>query len=121
VIATWIDPLGRTVVLYADSWYGHVCVEHPNLHDQIHLAQTAIDHPEHIRLDASFAERESYYRPVWLAKRRTLLKVSIEFDAPDEYDQIVGTVVTAFPTTIVKQGESRRWPERLKSGTYPGS
>jgi hypothetical protein len=110
VIATWIDPLGRTVVLYEDTWYDHICVEHPNLRDQIHLVQATIEHPEGIYFDAAYVERESYYRPMWLAKRRTLLKVSVEFEAPDEYDQLVGTVVTAYPTASVKQGESHRWP-----------
>jgi len=110
VIATWVDPLDRTVLLYEDTWYDHVCVEHPNLHDLIHLVQVTIEHPERINFDAAFAKRESYYRPVWLAKRRTLMKVSVEFDAPDAYDQIVGTVVTAYPTVSVKQGETRRWP-----------
>ena len=92
-------------MLHEDTWLDHICVEHPNLHDQIHLVQATTEHFERIWYDAAFAERESYDRPVWLAKRRTLMNVSVEFDAPDEYDQIVGTVVTAYPTASVKQGD----------------
>jgi hypothetical protein len=69
------------------------------------LAQAAIEQPSiGIYQDAQFANREVYYRLT--TPRTRYLKVVVEFDGDE------GTLVTAIPTNIPKDGEVLLWPSR---------
>lgn len=65
-----------------------------------------------IARDAERDSRESYYRVGALGGHYAglFLKVSVQFVTPDENGAIQGTVITAYPTRRIKQGEDMLWP-----------
>lgn len=109
VIACWDDPLGRSVTLYQDR-FDHIEQDHGDMADSVHLIQAVVEHPAVIRHDEVHPDRESYYRTFPEIDPTTFVKVSVEFEPPDEYGLVVGTVITAFQTPRLKRGELPKWP-----------
>jgi len=94
MIATWIDPLGRSVTLYRGTWFDPICTEHAAMWDNEHLVQDTIEHPDAIYADVEDPSRECSYRTVPSSDPRMLIKTCVEFEPPDEFGEVAGFVVT---------------------------
>ncbi len=110
MIACWDDPLGRSGTRSQDR-YDHIEQDHGDMEGSVHLIQAAIEHPDVIRSDELHPDRESYYRAITESGDIIFIKVSIEFEPPDDYGLVAGTVITAFQTPRLKRGEQPKWPK----------
>jgi|SRR6267143_5710226 len=91
------DPLGQEVRLKESCYRLHILLEHPELLDVNHIANT-ITSPDLIAYDAVDLQRLVYYRTYQVQPQRWM-KVIVE----------QGEVVTAYRARRLKQGEIRRW------------
>ena len=105
------DPLGRSIRLMRPQWEGHIIA--PGRHTELVSEERAVEqvllHPEHITHDATYPHRENYYRRGDLRppRDRLYLKVCVEFWGTGA-SEIVGEVVTAYPTGRLGKGEVPR-------------
>lgn len=107
-----IDPRGRIIVLSVQQWVTHILPEHAELLGRETEIHVALKYPDIIASDIDHAARESYYRRGFVGGRRgiLLLKVCVQFAPCDDEGIVRGTVITAYPTRRVKQGERAVWP-----------
>jgi hypothetical protein len=91
------DPLGQEVRLTESCYQLHILLEHPELSDISHIADTTAS-PDFITQDAVDPQRLVYYRTYQVQPQRWL-KVVVE----------QGEVVTAYRVRRLKQGETMRW------------
>jgi hypothetical protein len=91
------DPHGHEVRLTENSYRLHILLEHPELVDINHIADT-ITSPDLITQDAVDPQRLVYYR-TYQAQPQRWMKVVVE----------QGEVVTAYRVRRLKQGETIQW------------
>jgi len=109
VVGSWDDPFGRSITLYKRR-LDHIEEDHGEMGNAVHLIQAAIERPVTIRRDAVHPDRESFYVLAPALGPQMYVKVSVEFELPDHYGIVVGTIITAFPTPRLKRGEQPIWP-----------
>ena len=56
-----IDPLGRRIILYDRTWYGHILRGHPDVADYRHGIRHAVENPDEIRYSTSDTDCRVYY------------------------------------------------------------
>ena len=91
------DPLGQEVRLTESCSKLHILLEHPELGDVNHIADT-IASPDLITHDAVDPQRLVYYR-IYQVQPQRWMKVVVER----------GEVVTAYRVRRLKQGETMQW------------
>jgi len=91
------DPRGHAVRLTENCYRLHILLEHPELVDVNHLADT-ITSPDVITQDVVDPQRLVYYRTYQVQPQRWM-KVVVEH----------GEVVTAYRVRRLKQGETIQW------------
>ena len=91
------DPRGHAVRLTENCYRLHILLEHPELIDVNHIANT-ITSPDLITQDAVDPQRLVYYR-TYQAQPQRWIKVVVE----------QGEVVTAYRVRRLKQGETMLW------------
>ena len=91
------DPRGDAVRLSEKCYRLHILLEHPELVDVNHIADT-ITSPDLITQDAVDPQRLVYYR-TYQAQPQRWMKVVVE----------QGEVVTAYRVRRLKQGETIQW------------
>ena len=91
------DPRGHAVRLTENCYRLHIFLEHPELVDVNHIADT-ITSPDLITQDAVDPQRLVYYR-TYQAQPQRWMKVVVEH----------GEVVTAYRVRRLKQGETIQW------------
>jgi hypothetical protein len=57
------DPLGRTIVLYDRTWYGHIVKAHPEMAAARPLIEQTVRSPDQIRHSQSDPNCRIYYGP----------------------------------------------------------
>lgn len=111
VLFVCADRLGREIVLYEDTWYDHILVDHPRMANRVDALEQTITRPDRITRDRFIPERECYYRTGILPPpdKRYYLKVVIEFVGvgPDGIER--GIVVTAYPSPHIAPDEAHLW------------
>lgn len=107
------DQWGRTITLAQARWQGHILVNHPEMAGQEAIVQQTLTDPICVNHDKDFPDRENFYRPFVFRPPRTLayMKVCVEFRNRAFGQGARGEVVTAYPTTSIKQGEARKWSQ----------
>ena len=91
------DPRGHEVRLTENCYRLHILLEHPELVDINHIADT-LTSPDLITQDAVDSQRLVYYR-TYQAQPQRWMKVVVE----------QGEVVTASRVRRLKQGETIQW------------
>jgi hypothetical protein len=91
------DPRGHEVRLTENCYRLHIFLEHPELGDVSHIADT-ITSPDLITQDAVDPLRLVYYR-TYQAQPQRWMKVVVE----------QGEVITAYRVRRLKQGETIQW------------
>jgi hypothetical protein len=100
-----VDPRGWTITCTQEQWQAHVVARHPIMAGREGEARACIEHPnEGIFQDARRVSRQVYYR--LRDDGRLYTKVVIEIVGDKQ-----ARVVTAFPTSAGKKGETQIWPE----------
>lgn len=79
------DPLGRQVVLYERTWYGHILKGHPEVANARSLAERAVASPIEIRYSKSDPDCRLYYGPA--QRKGVMIQVVV--------DVAIGAVKTA--------------------------
>jgi hypothetical protein len=91
------DPRGHEVQLTENCYRFHILLEHPELVDINHIADT-ITSPDLIAQDVVNPERTVYYRTYQTQPQRWMKVVAEQ-----------GEVVTAYRVRRLKQGETIQW------------
>jgi hypothetical protein len=106
-----IDKQGREVVLTEECWHSHILPYHPILRAAERSIELALIDPHRLMRDAERTNRECFYRHQALATFPHLyLKVVVGYRLVGPSGILIGSVVTAFPTTRFKAGEQQLWP-----------
>ncbi len=107
-----VDPRGRIVTLTVRQWTVHILPEHDEMVGREAEINAALEHPDLIASDVDHVSRDSYYRRGPFGGRHpgVLLKVCVQWASLDDDGIVRGTVITAYPTRRVKQGERVVWP-----------
>ncbi len=107
------DQWGRTIALAQDQWRDHILAAHPEMTGRAAVVRQTLTNPICVNQDKDFPDRENFYRPFVIRPPRTLayLKVCVEFRNRPFGRAPRGEVVTAYPTTTIKQGEPRKWSQ----------
>lgn len=98
------DPRGKIVICTEERWYGHILSSRQFMAAQQDIVKAAITNPTFgIFEDAQFPNRCIYYYRQEKSPVR-YMKVVVTVQESGPY-----TVVTAFPTDSMKQGENWIW------------
>ena len=110
-ILSFTDRWGRTIVLSDEAW-SHILAEHAEMVGQESAVDMTVAAPERVMTDVDVPHRLSFYRTGVLPGRyrRWFLKVCAHFSPPDDAGNIIGEIVTAYPTPNLKRGETQLWP-----------
>ncbi|MDQ3692522.1 MAG: hypothetical protein M3464_02690 [Chloroflexota bacterium] len=99
------------VILTKDCWQTHILPYHPILDDEEQSVELALIDPHRLMRDAEYTNRECFYRHRALSNFPHLyLKVVVHYRRVGTSGRLMGSVVTAFPTTRFKAGEQQLWP-----------
>ncbi len=111
IVLHCFDPLGREIVGRRGRWEAHIHVRHPEIDGHFDAVRGTLERPEIIAIDAVHPERRTYYQRGALPSPYDplYLKVCVGFYQRGPLG-IVGTIITAYPTTRVGNGETREWP-----------
>jgi hypothetical protein len=111
ILRSCADRFGREIVLYEDTWYGHIVGEHAEMAGQIDELELTIAHAERVTQDQSFADRQCYYRNGHLPwpYDRDYLKVVVELEDFGVDRPLGGVVVTAYPVEAIPRREAPIW------------
>jgi hypothetical protein len=110
-LLSFVDRWRRVIVLTEDAW-SHILDEHAEMEGQEGAVDATVTAPERVTNDASVPERVCFYRSGVLPGRYRpwYVKVVVHFSMPDETGTVVGEIVTAYATPVLKRGETRIWP-----------
>lgn len=106
------DRWGRLVIARSDRWTGHIEAKHAELVGRSAEVEATIRQPDFVTFDATYPDRENFYRFGALPHLSHLyLKVCVGFGpvAISPRD-LGGSVITAYPTPDVGRGEVQKWP-----------
>jgi hypothetical protein len=108
------DPLGRTIALLDEIWYGKILRDHAELGGALWAVESTLRDPALITYDKAYENREVYYKRVTLPAPwgHSLLKVVVEFLAPSGGGIVSlhdGEVITAYSAYNVNPDEEYRW------------
>lgn len=103
----WVvrDRWSRDVVLFEDTWHGHIVPGHAALRGNEAAVARAIEKPHCVMHDAIDERRECFYARTLPGFKGFYIKVVVEFQPNQE-----GVVVTAYTTTGFRDDEVKRWP-----------
>ena len=104
------DRWGREVVLYEDTWYDKILVDHPEMADGLDAIETVLTNPDRVNFDAMHNTGENFYRYGVLRYSHDsfYLKVVVRFEVRD--GRMRGIVISAYPTRHHGQGDERmKW------------
>ena len=107
------DVQGRVVVLTSERWNWHIVPNHAALAGNEQCVVQALQDPFCIMDDVDRpGVVENFYRPFTLPRPydRTYLKVPVEYRRDPATGNVMGRVLTAYPTNQVKDGENQIWP-----------
>lgn len=113
------DQWGREVILSRGCWHGHILgtSQHLELQGFHESVKATITNPEAVNYDVDYdaatRQVENYYRRFKEGPpsfRGAWVKVCVEFKQRGFTRAIVGHVVTAYATNVLKAGEKRKWP-----------
>ena len=106
---TATDRDGIAVACYHDAWENHIADEHPEMASQQGAVATTIRDPVFIYQSDRHASRKIFYRPFILSPPyfQSYLRVVIEYRGTGTNRR--GTVVTAFPSANIRQGDILIW------------
>jgi hypothetical protein len=100
-------------VLYDDTWYDTILVDHVEIPDDLSIIEQALSHPDRVNFDAYHSNGENFYRQGLLQRvsSRRYLKVVVRFESTDLTP--VGTVISAYGVpNYLRAGERRKWGTR---------
>ncbi len=101
------DRWGRSVLGRRQRWEGHVRPRHAELDDHFDAVRATIEEPEVVTFDATYPDRENFYRFGALPGHdRLYLKVCVGYGETG----VSATLITAYPTGIIGRGEAQKWP-----------
>jgi hypothetical protein len=107
------DPWGRLVIARQQRWDDHIAGGHPELINQYEAVETVIRVPDRVMHDATFGNRENFYRALAGPPRYAgkWLKVCIAYGPGNFFGTFqAGEVVTAYITSKIGKGERQKWP-----------
>lgn len=107
------DRWGREVVLYEDTWYDKILVDHPIMDGQLDAVEQSLSNPDRVNYDAKYGSGENYYLYDVLQYpiEGFYLKVVVRFETHEGVS--MGTVISAYPTRgYGRAGERMKWHAR---------
>ena len=113
IVLHCFDPFGREVTARRGQWESHIENGHPEVDEHFGVLEATIRHPERINADATYPNRENFYRRGVLPPPydRLHLKVCVGFGPGNLLGTFtVGPVIMAYPTKGFGRGETQRWP-----------
>lgn len=99
------DRWQRDIVLYEDTWFGHIVPGHEDLRHHEAAVAKVIEKPYRVMYDALKESRECFYAQIRPDFPNVFIKVCVEFILERE-----GLVVSAFLTPSLRSDEVQRWP-----------
>jgi hypothetical protein len=107
------DQWGREVVLYEDTWYDKIVVDHIDMVDRFDAIIAVLAQPERVHFDATYANGENFYGRDYPDHPFSpdYLKVVVRYEFIGDIE--VGTIVSAYPAPHYrKNGERFKWQRR---------
>ena len=110
IVISCADPLAQSIVARRQRWEEHVRPRHPEVADQVKAVLATLEAPDYIVSDVDNPDGLNYYRFAVLPPpyHRLYLKVVVTFQQFGS--NVVGDVITAYPTGRIARGEVQRWP-----------
>jgi hypothetical protein len=105
-----VDRWYREVVLFEDTWYDKIVVDHAWLVSYLNRLEGVLHNPDCVTFDADHPRGENFYGASVLQPQHggSLLKICVRYrPADDERD--FGIIVTAYPALKIKRRETIRW------------
>lgn len=107
------DRWGREVVLYDDTWYDKILVDHPIMDGQLGAVEQSLSDPDRVNYDAQYGSGENYYLYGVLQYPTDVfyLKVVVRYETREGVS--MGIVISAYPTrNYGRVGERVNWHGR---------
>lgn len=104
------DRWGREVILYEDTWYDKILVDHPEVADELDVVELTLTNPDRVTFDTGHDTGENFCRFAVLRYPydSLYLKVVVRFDERDDFAR--GVVISVYPTRDYSQGSERmKW------------
>lgn len=100
------------MVASIDRWRLHIVAKHAEVSGHAAAVAATIREPQIVTFDATYRDRENFYRFAALPRLPHLyLKVCVAFGpAEGPGGGVSGGVITAYPTPVVGRGEVQKWP-----------
>ena len=110
VVISCADPLAHLIVAQRRRWDEHIRNRHPEVADQVEAIRATLEIPDYIVSDVDNPDGLNYYRFGVLPPpyHRLYVKVVVSFQQIGS--NVVGEVITAYPTRRIARGEVQRWP-----------
>jgi hypothetical protein len=105
-----VDPLGRPIVARRQRWDEHIRTRHPEIGPHDAIVRATLEEPDFIVADFDNPDGLNYYHLAALPSPydRLYLKVVVSFNRVGA--EVMGDVITAYPTRQAARGEVQRWP-----------
>lgn len=100
-----VDERGRLVSQAEKWWEVHILAKRPWMDGWQDTVRLTLANPDSIYFDATFSNRECFYRTGVPINDDMLMKVVVEYD-----DHEKGSLVTAYPTRRISGKERQIWP-----------
>ncbi len=102
------DYKGRVVTCTKSQWNTHIASGHPIMAGNVGAVKDTIKNPDIVYQSSQNSEREVYFKSSSFSTygKTLMTKVIVEYTDDQKGNDIIGKVVTAFPTKEVKGGIS---------------
>lgn len=106
------DYQGREAILSERWWIEHIVSARPYLHGLHELVQQVVANSYRACRDVQHVARECFYRHQTLPGNyhHLYFKIVVEYRRTGPGGLLVGSVVTAYPTAVIKAKEQQIWP-----------
>jgi hypothetical protein len=109
------------VSLSIPNWHDHILIEHPEMFGQEDAIAATLRDPDMRYRNPAYPDREIFYRRMNFKFRvgnayvesEEFMKVVVAYEPI--LDFMRGTIVTAFPTSKLREGEVLEWTRNPKS------
>jgi hypothetical protein len=106
-VPLWLvkDRWHRDIVLYEDTWFGHIVAGHEEFHHREAVVAKVLTKPYRVTYDVMYESRECFYAQIIPPFPGTFVKICVQFVSDHE-----GLVVSTFLTPGIRIDEVQRWP-----------
>lgn len=110
------DRWSRSIGLPEGNWVDKILLDHGEMVGNEESVRLTLIDPDLVAFDRDHEDREVFYRRAALPPpdSRSYLKVCVAFRRTRSGD-VLGRVVTAYATDVLKPGEKPRWARRPPS------